>query len=78
MQEKLENYSIMTIFPLSRGEHPTTYTFSKALAEQVLLDKGQSLPLAIIRPSIVVASWKYPIKGWVDNFNGPTGLVRLI
>jgi len=55
------------------GEHPNTYVFTKALAEQLLLDKGQSLPLAIIRPSIVVASWKYPMKGWVDNLNGPTG-----
>jgi len=55
------------------GEHPNTYVFTKALAEQLLLDKGQSLPLAVIRPSIVMASWKYPIKGWVDNLNGPTG-----
>jgi len=58
-----------------RGEHPNTHTFTKALAEELLLSKGQRLPLAIIRPSIVVASWEYPMKGWVDNFNGPTGLL---
>ena len=58
------------------GEHPNTYSYTKALAEQLLLDKAQGLPLTIVRPSIVVASWQYPMKGWVDNFNGPTGLVK--
>ena len=67
-----------TFSPLFRGEHPNTYVFTKGLAEQLILDKGQNLPLAIVRPSIVVASWKYPVKGWVDNLNGPTGCVSLI
>ena len=86
---KMPPYSFTTSFmkiciygfnfiPLFRGEHPNTYTFTKALAEELLLSKGQRLPLAIIRPSIVVASWEYPIKGWVDNFNGPTGLVSML
>lgn len=57
------------------GDHPNTYSYTKALAEQLLLDKAQGLPLTIVRPSIVVASWQYPMKGWVDNFNGPTGLI---
>ena len=68
----------MIFFPLFRGEHPNTYVFTKGLAEQLILDKGQNLPLAVVRPSIVVAAWKYPVKGWVDNLNGPTGCVRLI
>ena len=67
-----------TFSPLFRGEHPNTYVFTKGLAEQLILDKGQNLPLAVVRPSIVVAAWKYPVKGWVDNLNGPTGCVRLI
>ena len=57
------------------GKHPNTYTFTKALAEQ-FLERAQGLPLAIVRPSIVVASWEYPVKGWLDGFNGPTGLVQ--
>jgi len=57
------------------GHHPNSYTFTKALAEQFLLENAQDLPLTIIRPSIVVASWKDPMPGWVDNFNGPTGLI---
>jgi len=58
------------------GEYPNTYTFTKAVAEE-LFDSayGLDFPVAIIRPSIVVASWEYPIKGWIDNYNGPTGLL---
>jgi len=57
------------------GNHPNTYTFSKSLAESVLQTEGKGLPIIIIRPSIVIAAWKEPFPGWVDNFNGLTGLV---
>ena len=55
------------------GSHPNTYTFTKALAEQWLFNTAKDLPLAIVRPSIVVAAWKDPLPGWIDNLNGPTG-----
>lgn len=58
--------------------HPNTYTFTKALAEQLLLDTAADLPVAIVRPSIVVAAWKDPMPGWVDNLNGPTGIISLL
>lgn len=54
---------------------PNTYTFTKALAEKMLLLLGDGLPIVIVRPSIVTASWREPILGWVDNLNGPTGLL---
>ena len=56
------------------GIFPNTYTFTKAMAEKVLEENASDLPVAIMRPSIVVASWKEPIPGWVDNLNGPTGM----
>ncbi|XP_024226959.1 putative fatty acyl-CoA reductase CG5065 [Bombus impatiens] len=52
---------------------PNTYSFSKALAEDLVQKCG--VPAGIARPSIVVASWKEPKPGWVDNLNGPTGLM---
>ena len=55
------------------GVFPNTYTFTKAMAEKVIEEKASDLPVAIMRPSIVVASWKEPMPGWVDNLNGPTG-----
>lgn len=57
------------------GKHPNTYTFTKAIAEQLLKETASDLPLAIVRPSIVVAAWKDPLPGWVDNLNGPTGMI---
>lgn len=57
------------------GSRPNTYTYTKALAEHVLVQEAESLPLAIVRPSIVAAAWREPLPGWVDNLNGPTGLI---
>ncbi|XP_018353624.1 PREDICTED: putative fatty acyl-CoA reductase CG5065 isoform X1 [Trachymyrmex septentrionalis] len=55
------------------GEQPNTYAYSKALNEDFVSRCG--LPVGIIRPSIVIASYKEPVPGWVDNMNGPTGLM---
>lgn len=43
------------------NDRPNTYTFTKALAEYVISQEGNDLPLAIIRPSIVGASWREPV-----------------
>lgn len=34
------------------GKRPNTYTFTKALAEHMLLKEAGNLPVAIVRPSI--------------------------
>ncbi|XP_034946133.1 putative fatty acyl-CoA reductase CG5065 [Chelonus insularis] len=54
---------------------PNTYTFTKALAEAMLQGESGSLPVAIVRPSIVLSSLREPVAGWVDNPNGPTGII---
>ena len=56
------------------GSKPNTYTYTKQLAETLLIEEGGDLPLAIVRPSIVTAAWKEPHPGWIDNYNGPSGL----
>lgn len=59
------------------GSRPNTYTFTKALAECWLQENRGDLPLVIVRPSIVLSCIHGPLKGWVDNWNGPTGKSRL-
>ncbi|CAL1290421.1 unnamed protein product, partial [Larinioides sclopetarius] len=54
---------------------PNTYTYTKTLAEILLLEESEGLPVAIVRPSIVTAAWKEPFPGWVDNFNAASGLI---
>lgn len=58
--------------------HPNSYTFSKAMAECIVQEYSVILPVAIVRPSIVTASWKEPFPGWVDNIFGVTGIMAEI
>ncbi|XP_046821694.1 fatty acyl-CoA reductase 1-like [Vespa crabro] len=57
------------------GTLPNTYIFSKKLAENVISDFSDRLPCVIVRPSIVITTKDEPIPGWIDNFNGPGGLM---
>ncbi|KAK3917436.1 Fatty acyl-CoA reductase 2 [Frankliniella fusca] len=50
--------------------HPNSYTFTKALAEQLIDDVAAELPVVIVRPSIVVPTHKDPMPGWIDNLYG--------
>ncbi|XP_026281355.1 putative fatty acyl-CoA reductase CG5065 isoform X2 [Frankliniella occidentalis] len=49
------------------GGHPNTYSFTKQLAENVLLAERGRVRVAIVRPSIVMGTWSAPFPGWVDN-----------
>ncbi|XP_039752197.1 putative fatty acyl-CoA reductase CG5065 [Pararge aegeria] len=60
------------------GDRPNTYTFTKALAEDMLIKECGNLPVAIVRPSIVLSSAREPVKGWVDNWNGPNGIIAAV
>lgn len=54
---------------------PNTYTYTKAIAESLVVQEClNQVPCTIVRPSIVSCAWKEPMPGWIDNLNGPTGL----
>jgi fatty acyl-CoA reductase len=53
---------------------PNTYIFTKGVAEALINEEckeNQKIPTAIIRPSIIGASWREPFTGWIDSFFGP-------
>ncbi|CAF4887644.1 unnamed protein product [Pieris macdunnoughi] len=54
---------------------PNTYAYTKNLTEDLVTQYEGKFPIVIARPSIVMAALKEPIPGWVDNMNGPTGLL---
>ncbi|XP_022814698.1 putative fatty acyl-CoA reductase CG5065 [Spodoptera litura] len=54
---------------------PNSYTFAKALAETYIAENCGHVPTIIIRPSIISASLKEPLPGWLDTWNGATGLI---
>lgn len=64
----------VSITPKLIGKRPNTYTFTKSLAEEIVRQDGQGLPVAIMRPSIIGAMYKGTIPGWQDNLNGPGGM----
>ena len=53
---------IKSIEPHLLGKRPNTYTYTKALAENILLAERGNLPVAIVRPSIVGPTWKEPVQ----------------
>ncbi|NWU09264.1 FACR1 reductase, partial [Cephalopterus ornatus] len=72
--EWMDDDLVNDITPKLLGNRPNTYTYTKALGESVVQQEASKLNIVIIRPSIVGASWKEPFPGWIDNFNGPSGI----
>ncbi|KAM3955664.1 fatty acyl-CoA reductase wat [Aphomia sociella] len=72
--EKLTDAQINDLLPTILGAWPNTYTFTKALAEKELRINAGGLPIGIFRPAIVISTVKEPLKCWLDNMYGPTGI----
>ena len=52
------------------GDWPNTYTFTKCLTEHLLVKRRGTLPVCLIRPSIVTPALWEPVPGWVENVSG--------
>ncbi|XP_023940543.1 fatty acyl-CoA reductase wat [Bicyclus anynana] len=74
MIDKLTDEQINDVLPTILGKWPNTYTFTKALAENELRLNARNVPLGIFRPAIVTSTVKEPLKCWLDNMYGPTGV----
>jgi len=57
------------------GQWPNTYAYTKAIAEETVKEFCEDLPVCIFRPAIVVSTYKEPLRGWIDNVYGPTGVI---
>ncbi|VVC44679.1 Hypothetical protein CINCED_3A006734 [Cinara cedri] len=57
------------------GNLPNTYAFTKSLAEDLIRREAQDLPILVFRPTVVIATYREPVRGWIDNVYGPTGLI---
>ena len=60
------------------GERPNTCHFSKAMAEQLLKEECGTLPISVVRPTIVMGALKEPIPGWVVNMDTVTCELAII
>lgn len=56
----MDDGMVQDITPRLISDRPNTYTYTKALAEYMVQQEQDKLNIAIIRPSIVGASWQEP------------------
>ncbi|XP_076655259.1 fatty acyl-CoA reductase wat-like isoform X2 [Halictus rubicundus] len=71
----LNDDQLLAMEPILRGKAPNNYTLTKAAAENAVLKYGDGLPVAIVRPSIVIPTHEEPIRGWINNLYGITGMI---
>ena len=62
----MDNDTIDILTPKLIAGRPNTYTYTKALAEYLLVEEGHDLPIAVIRPSIVGSSLQEPFEVCID------------
>ncbi len=63
---------------LSRARHYgwlDTYTFTKAMGEQLLVNSSDGVPIIILRPSIIESSLWQPEPGWIEGFRMSTPIL---
>jgi len=52
LSESLGGEMVEKIAPALLGKYPNTYTYTKALGEQVIQEEAKDLPVGIFRPAI--------------------------
>ncbi|XP_017143383.1 fatty acyl-CoA reductase wat [Drosophila miranda] len=75
IREQLSDQLIDSMTPALLGSYPNTYTYTKALGEDLILREAGDLPVCIFRPAIIVPTYKEPVVGWTDNLYGPIALI---
>ncbi|KAH8246857.1 hypothetical protein KR032_002290 [Drosophila birchii] len=75
LYETLDDEMVDNMTPVLLGKFPNTYTYTKALAEQLLQNEASDLPFCIFRPGSIISTYKEPVSGWIDNLYGPIALL---
>ncbi|CAJ1005012.1 putative NAD dependent epimerase/dehydratase family/Male sterility protein [Leishmania naiffi] len=63
---------------LKEHSFPNTYTFTKCIGEQLIYKSKESVPIVIVRPSIIGCSYSDPFPGWVDALTAAGGLMLTV
>ncbi|KAH8289053.1 hypothetical protein KR054_007065 [Drosophila jambulina] len=75
MSELVSDELLDSMEPALLGSFPNTYTYTKALAEDVIVREAGSLPICVFRPAVIIAAHKEPSSGWIDNMYGPMAIL---
>ncbi|KAG5876416.1 hypothetical protein JTB14_032617 [Gonioctena quinquepunctata] len=75
MSESLSEENMEKLEPMLLKEYPNTYTFTKQIAEDTVKQCGKDLPIGVLRPAIIVSTYREPIRAWVNGLAGPSALM---
>ncbi|KAJ3641610.1 hypothetical protein Zmor_028109 [Zophobas morio] len=75
MLESTDDETITNTTPELLGSWPNTYTFTKAVAENVIKTEAQDMPVCIVRPAILMGAFQEPEPGWLDAIQGITAFL---
>ncbi|XP_022823966.1 fatty acyl-CoA reductase wat-like [Spodoptera litura] len=77
MVETMEDSRLDNITAELIKDWPNTYTFTKAIAEELIRTTAADLPVAIVKPPLVLTSYMEPSPGWADTsiMSGPCGVL---
>ncbi|XP_050422291.1 fatty acyl-CoA reductase wat-like [Adelges cooleyi] len=78
VMDSLSDDYIDKVTPKILDKWPNTYAFTKAIGEGEILKYGKGLPLGVVRPSMIIATANEPVRGWINNVYGPTGVVAAV
>jgi fatty acyl-CoA reductase len=73
LSDDLNDEMLESLTPHLFGDRPSSYHYTKAMAENLVKCYADRVPVGIVRPSIITASLNDPMPGWIDNYNGPSG-----
>ncbi|KAI4357432.1 hypothetical protein L6164_001380 [Bauhinia variegata] len=72
--------SEMKMFGIQRANlhgWPNTYSFTKAMAEKLLANIKDCLPVIIIRPTVILSTCSEPFPCWIEGVRNPFKLSNL-
>ncbi|KAK5648490.1 hypothetical protein RI129_003382 [Pyrocoelia pectoralis] len=64
-----DNHSLNKATSTILGKWPNTYIFTKHVTEDLIRRKGSDMPIAVVRPSVVLAPYREPASGWSSKFD---------
>ncbi|XP_026319037.1 fatty acyl-CoA reductase wat-like [Hyposmocoma kahamanoa] len=65
--ETLDEAKLNEITPALIKDWPNSYAFTKTVTEDLVRQKEGKMPIAVMRPAIVIGAYREPCPGWIDK-----------
>ncbi|KAJ8707572.1 hypothetical protein PYW07_011249 [Mythimna separata] len=78
MIASMDKERLTGITPALIKDWPNTYTFTKAIAEELVRTSAGDLPVCIVKPPVVTSSLVEPSPGWIDSQTIMSSVIGLI